>query len=62
MVRIVVLNATCNNILAMSWWEETGVPQKNHRPAASQCQTLSHNIVSSTPRNERDSNTTDDRH
>jgi hypothetical protein len=62
MVRIVVLNATCNNILAMSWWEETGVPEKNHRPAASQWQTVSHNIVSSTPRNERDSNTTGDRH
>jgi len=25
----------------------------NHRPAASHCQTLSHNVVLSTPRNER---------
>jgi hypothetical protein len=33
MVRIVVPNATCNNILAMSWWQETGVPAKNHQPA-----------------------------
>jgi hypothetical protein len=30
--------------------EETGVPGENHRPAASHCQTLSHNVVSSTPR------------
>ena len=40
------------------WWsvllvEETGVPEENHRPAASQCQTfLSHNVVSSTPYHE----------
>ena len=36
--------------------EETGVPGENHRPATSQLQTLSHNVVSSTPRQERDSN------
>jgi hypothetical protein len=30
--------------------KETGVPGENHRPAASHWQTLSHNIVSSTPR------------
>jgi hypothetical protein len=30
--------------------EETGVPGENHRPAASHWQTLSHNVVSSTPR------------
>ena len=30
--------------------EETGVPGKNHRSAASHWQTLSHNVVSSTPR------------
>jgi hypothetical protein len=29
--------------------EETGVPEENHRPAASHWQTLSHNAVSSTP-------------
>jgi hypothetical protein len=36
--------------------EETGVPGENHRPAANHGQTLSHNIVSTTPRHERDSN------
>ena len=36
--------------------EETGVSGHNHRSAASQRQTLSHNAVSSTPRHERDSN------
>jgi hypothetical protein len=56
-----MFNATFNNILVISWrWillvEETGVPIENHRPAASQWQTLSHNVVSSTPRHERDSN------
>jgi hypothetical protein len=44
-----------NNISAISWRlvllvEETGVPGENHRPAASQEQILSHNVVSSTPR------------
>jgi len=32
------------------------VPGENHWPAASHLQTLSHNIVSSTPRHEQDSN------
>ena len=41
-----------NDISAISWRSvllvvETG---ENHRPVASHCQTLSHNIVSSTPR------------
>jgi hypothetical protein len=36
MVRIMVSSATFNNILAMSWREETGVSEENHRPAASQ--------------------------
>jgi len=36
--------------------EETGVPWENHRPTASHWQTLSHNMVSSTSRHERDSN------
>jgi len=49
-----VFNATFNNISAISWWsvllvEETGVPGENHRPAACHRQTLSHNVVSSTP-------------
>jgi len=51
----------CNNISAISWqsvlWvEETGVPWGTHRLAASQWQILSHNVVSSTPHHERDSN------
>jgi hypothetical protein len=50
-----VLNATFNNISAKSWQsvllvEETGVPGEIHRPAASHWQTLSHNVVSNTPR------------
>jgi len=36
--------------------EETGVPLENHRPVASHRQTLSHNVVSSTLRHERDLN------
>ena len=56
-----VFYATFNNILAVSWQsvllvEETGVPGENQRPAASHRQTLSHNVVSTTPRLERDSN------
>ena len=54
-----VFNATLSNISAISWWsvllaEETVVPGENHRPAASHWQTLSHNVVSSTPRHEWD--------
>ena len=43
-------------VIAISWQsvlllvEETGVPGKNNRPIASRCQTLSHNLVSGTPR------------
>jgi len=49
-----VFNATFNNISVISWQsvllvEETGVPIENHRPSPSHCQTLSHNVVSSTP-------------
>ena len=36
--------------------EETGVPRGNHRHVGSHWQTLSHNVVSSTPRHERRSN------
>ena len=32
--------------------EETGVPEENHRSAASHWQTLSHRVISSTPRHE----------
>jgi hypothetical protein len=56
-----VVNATFNNISVISWRsfllvEETGVPGENHRSVASHRQALSHNVVSSTPRHERDSN------
>ena len=61
MVWFMVFNATFNNISVISWLsvllvEETGVPDENHRPVASHLQTLSHNVVSSTPRHERGSN------
>ena len=50
-----VFNATFNNISVLSCWsvllvEETGVPAENHRPVASHWQTVSHNVLSSTPR------------
>ena len=50
-----VFNATFNTITVISWQsvllvKETRVPGQNHRPAASRPQTLSHNVVSSTPR------------
>jgi len=49
-----VFNTTFNNISAISWQqvllvEETKVPGENHWPVASHWQTLSHNVVSSTP-------------
>jgi hypothetical protein len=48
------------SISVISWrsvllWEETEGPGENHRSVASHWQTLSHNVVSSTPRHERDS-------
>jgi hypothetical protein len=56
-----VFMATFNNISVKSWLsvllvEETGVPEEIHIPAASHWQTLSNNVVSSTPRHERGSN------
>jgi len=53
-----MFNATFNNISAILWQsvllvEKTG---ENYRPVASHWQTLSHNVVLSTPRHERDSN------
>jgi hypothetical protein len=58
---IMLFNATFNNISVISWLsvllvEETGVPWEDHRPAASHWQTLSHNVVSSTPHYEWGSN------
>ena len=54
-VRVVVFNATFNNITVISrrsalLVEGIRVPGENHRPATTHCQTLSHNVVSSTPR------------
>jgi hypothetical protein len=51
-----VFNATFNNNLTILWQEESGVPGENHRQVASYGQTLSHNVVSSTPGHERDLN------
>jgi hypothetical protein len=60
LLGFMVFSATLNLISAISWrsvWlvEEIGVPNENQRPAASHWQTLSHNVVSSTPCHERDS-------
>jgi len=60
-VWFMMFNTTFNNISVISWWsvllvEETGVPGENHRPVVSHWQTLSHNVVLSTPRHERSSN------
>jgi hypothetical protein len=64
-----VFNATFNSISAIPWWsvllvEETEIPGENHRPVASHSQTLSHNVVSSTPRLSgiRTQNISGDRH
>jgi hypothetical protein len=56
-----VFNTTFNNISLISWWsvllvKESEVPRENHRTAASHWQTLSYNVVSSTPHHEQDSN------
>ena len=58
MVKVMVFNTTYHNISVILWWsvllvEETGVPGENHWPVVSHWQTLSHNVVSSTPRHER---------
>ena len=61
-----VFNATFNNISVISWRsvllvEEAG---ENHRPVASHCPALSHNVVSSTHRQSviRTHNVSGDRH
>jgi len=61
MVWFTVFNATFNNISVISWRsvslvEETGERGENQRPVESHWQTLSHNVVFSTPRHERVSN------
>jgi hypothetical protein len=55
-----VSNATFNNISVISWrvnfiGRGNQIPGENHRPVASHLQTSSHNVVSSTPRHERES-------
>ena len=50
-----VFNATFNNMWVMSWRsvslvKETRIPREIHRPVASQCETLLHNVASSTHR------------
>ena len=57
-MRVMVFNATFNNISVISWQsvlmvEETRVRRENHRPVSSHCQTLSYNVVSSTSRHIR---------
>jgi hypothetical protein len=56
-----VLNVTFNNISVILWRsvllvEETRVTGENYWLAASHWQTLSHNVVSSTPHHERGTN------
>jgi hypothetical protein len=54
-IRLVMFNATFNNISVISWRsvllvDESRVPGDNHWPAASHWQTLLHNVVSKVPR------------
>ena len=53
-VRLMVFNAAFNNISAISWWKTPEYLVKT--TDLSHCQTKSHNVVSSTPPHERDSN------
>ena len=55
---VYVVNATFNNILVILWGsvllvEETG---ENHRPLARHLQSLTHNVVPSTPPHQRGRN------
>ena len=47
-----VFNTTLNNISKISWWSVVSVEENGvkHQSVASHRQTLSHNVVSSTPR------------
>jgi len=59
--EFMVFNATFNNISVISWrsvllLEDTRMPGETHRPVASYPQTLPPNVVSSTPRHQRGSN------
>jgi len=60
-IRVVVFNATFNNISVILWRpvlfvNETEVPEENRRHAVSHWQTLWHSVVSSTSGHVRDSN------
>ena len=50
-----VFDTTFNNISVLLV-EETRVHRENHQPVVSHWQTLSHNVVTSTPRHEQGSN------
>ena len=47
-VTVMVFNTTFNNISVISW-QSGFFGGGNHRPVASHCQTLSHNIIWITP-------------
>jgi len=60
-VKATVFNVTFNDISVTSWRsfllvEETRLHGENHRPVVSHQRSLSHNVVSSTPRHEQHSN------
>jgi len=59
--RFMVFNATFNNISVISWPSVLLVEEtwENHRPVASHWQTLSQNVVSSTPRDDQTSNSSE---
>ena len=55
MDRVMVFNATFNNISVRSWRsvllvEETRIPEEHHQAVDSDWQTSSHDVVPSTPR------------
>jgi hypothetical protein len=51
-----VFNTTFKNISVTTFVAEIGIPREIHRPVASHWQTLSHIVLSSTPRHEWGSN------
>ena len=59
-----MFNTTFNNLSGTKMYivgvsfigGRTGIPGENHRPVTSHLQTLSHDVVSSTPRHEWGSN------
>ena len=68
-VRVRVINTTFNNVSVISWWSVlwVGKPElhgENHGHAASHWQTLSHNVLTTTPRLReiRTHNVSGDRH